>query len=197
MALNGVKRLVLPLWACLGVICAIAGAFRDASHLPPGSSASAVPQNHPPKRGSEVSNVPTSRIFVVDDELVIASTLATILDMNGFSARSFTRPLEALTAAQEDIPDLLISDVAMPDLSGIDLAIQMTAQHPHCKILLFSGQADTLDLLKRARYQGHHFRLLVKPVFPSELLAEIRKITSDEPVRRPESDPKVGLHLVS
>ena len=142
-----------------------------------------------------MSNVQPFRVFVVDDESVIASTLAAILDMNGFSARPFTRPLEVLAASRIDIPDLLISDVAMPDLSGVDLAIQMTAQHPRCKILLFSGQADTMDLLTRARHQGHHFRLLVKPVFPSELLTEIGEII-DQTDRRPESAPQAGLHLV-
>ena len=45
-----------------------------------------------------------SRIFVVDDELIIASTLATILRMNGFDALSFTRPQEALQAAREKVP---------------------------------------------------------------------------------------------
>ena len=120
-----------------------------------------------------MSSKPVPRIFVVDDEQVIASTLAIIFNMNGYSARCFTRPIEALTAAQSDIPDLLISDVAMPGLSGVDLAIQMRAQYPKCKILLFSGQAATLDLLEDARAQGHDFHLLQKPVHPTELLAEI------------------------
>jgi CheY-like chemotaxis protein len=40
--------------------------------------------------------------------------------MNGFSARFFTSPLEALAAARSESPDLLISDVAMPGISGID-----------------------------------------------------------------------------
>jgi len=119
---------------------------------------------------------PAPRIFVVDDEQVIASTLAAILNLNGYSARFFTRPLEALAAAQSDIPDLLISDVAMPGLSGVDLAIQMRARHPECKILLFSGQAATLDLLEDARNQGHDFHLLLKPVHPTELLSEIETL---------------------
>jgi RNA polymerase sigma factor for flagellar operon FliA len=113
------------------------------------------------------------RIFVVDDEHVIASSLAAILNMNGYSARSFTRPLEALIAAPSDTPDLLISDVAMPGFSGIDLAIQMRAQHPKCKMLLFSGQAATLGLLANARNQGHEFHVLSKPIHPTELFFEI------------------------
>jgi DNA-binding response OmpR family regulator len=127
-----------------------------------------------------VSSAPVSRIFVVDDEHVIAATLATILRMNGFSASFFTQPLEALTAARLDVPDLLISDVAMPGLSGVDLAIQMRAQCPECKILLFSGQAATFDMLEDARKQGYDFDLLAKPVHPTELLFQIGRLANRE-----------------
>jgi CheY-like chemotaxis protein len=119
-----------------------------------------------------------SCVFVVDDEPVIASSLAAILQMNGFSAKFFTCPLEALAAARSESPDLLISDVAMPGISGIDLAIQMRAQYPNCKILLFSGQAATSDLLESARAQGYDFRLLQKPVHPSEFLFEIGQLST-------------------
>jgi CheY-like chemotaxis protein len=121
-----------------------------------------------------VSNKQVTRIFVVDDEHVIASTLATILQQSGFSATSFTNPLEALERARTDAPDLLISDVMMPQLSGIDLAIQMKKECPGCQVLLFSGQAGTADLLQSARKQGHDFHLLSKPVHPTDLLQGIR-----------------------
>jgi DNA-binding response OmpR family regulator len=123
-----------------------------------------------------VSSNPVPRVFVVDDEPVIASTLAAILQMNGFSAKVFSCPLEALTAARLKAPDLLISDVVMPGISGIDLAIQMRAQYPTCKVLLFSGQAASLDLVDGARAEGHEFDLLLKPVPPTELLFEVGKI---------------------
>jgi CheY-like chemotaxis protein len=114
-------------------------------------------------------------VFVVDDEPVIASTLAAILRMHGFSAKFFTSPLEALAAARAKSPDLLISDVNMPSISGIELAIRMKALHPRCQILLVSGQPSTLDLLNSARAQSHDFDLLLKPVAPPALIAEIRK----------------------
>jgi DNA-binding NtrC family response regulator len=122
--------------------------------------------------------VSSTRVFVVDDEPLIASSLAAILQMNGFSARFFTCPLAALAAARSESPDLVISDVAMPGISGIDLAIQMSAQYPNCKILLFSGQAATSDLLESARAQGYDFRLLQKPVHPSEFLFEIGQLST-------------------
>ncbi len=125
-----------------------------------------------------MSSSPVAHIFVVDDEPLIASTLAAILQMNGFSAKFFSCPLEALAAARLKAPDLLISDVAMPGISGIDLAIQMRALYPTCKILLFSGQAATMDLLENARAQGYDFDLLLKPVPPTELLFEVGKMVN-------------------
>jgi CheY-like chemotaxis protein len=115
-----------------------------------------------------------SRVFVVDDERVIASTLTTILQVSGYDARCFVNPLEALEAARTAEPNLLISDVLMPELSGIDLAIRLKEQYPTCKVLLFSGQAMTADLLASAREQGHDFQLLAKPVHPTDLLARIK-----------------------
>jgi len=117
------------------------------------------------------------RIFVVDDEHVIASTLAMILQRSGFDAVSFTDPLQVGKAADLNPPDLLISDVVMPELSGIDLAIQLQASHPTCRVLLFSGQAATANLLDIARGNGHDFEVLSKPIHPTEFLQKIRKVT--------------------
>ena len=116
------------------------------------------------------------RVFVVDDEQVIAQTLALILQHNGFNATAFTNPLLAFETAKTEIPDLLISDVVMPEMSGVDLAIALHALCPSCKILLFSGQSVTTDLLSAAREKGHDFRLLSKPIHPSDLLAAIKTI---------------------
>jgi len=118
------------------------------------------------------------RVFVVDDEHVIASSLATILRYNGgFHATSFNDPLDALQAARLEAPDLLITDVVMPQLSGVDLAIQIQKQCPNCKVLLFSGQLATAHLLDSAHAQGFEFEVLSKPVHPADLLAGIQSLT--------------------
>ncbi|MBB5060460.1 CheY-like chemotaxis protein [Granulicella aggregans] len=114
-------------------------------------------------------------VFVVDDEIVIAETLVTILKRCGFEATSFNDPLKALANAEVGAPDMLISDVVMPQISGVELAIRLKALCPSCKILLFSGQAQTANLLEKARELGHDFNLLTKPVHPRELLRQIRE----------------------
>lgn len=122
------------------------------------------------------------RIFVVDDENSIASTLALILESDGFDATPFTEPLEALKASRSESPDLLLSDVMMPQLSGIDLAIQMLEHSPFCKVLLFSGMPDSANLLQDSREHGHSFELLAKPMDPPELLRRIQTAMEGTPL---------------
>ena len=70
------------------------------------------------------------RIFVVDDESIIASSLQLILMSQGFDAHSFADPLAALNAARSKSPDLLITDVMMPQMTGIELAVQIRQDCP-------------------------------------------------------------------
>jgi len=112
---------------------------------------------------------------VVDDEHVIADTLSIILNQNGFDAFPVYTGQEAIDRALNVAPDLLISDVIFKNesLTGIDVAIKVRQSLPSCKILLFSGQAATADLLEAARAQGHEFEILAKPVHPQDLLARL------------------------
>jgi CheY-like chemotaxis protein len=112
-------------------------------------------------------------VFLVDDQPVVASTLAAILKLDGYSATCFTCALKALAAVRLQPPDLLISEVMMPNISGIDLAIHVRAECPGCKILLFSGQTGTQDLLEDARDRGYHFEFLQKPIHPSAIRSRI------------------------
>jgi CheY-like chemotaxis protein len=114
------------------------------------------------------------RVLVVDDERVIADTLATILNQNGFEASAVYTGSAAVDSARASHPDLVISDVIMQDMNGIEAAIRIRQILPACKILLFSGQAATADLLEKARAQGHQFEILAKPVHPQDLLAKLK-----------------------
>jgi CheY-like chemotaxis protein len=114
------------------------------------------------------------KVLVVDDEHVIADTLAIILNQSGFEAFAVYSGIDAVEQARQQRPQLIISDVIMDDMDGIQAAIQIRRFLPECKILLFSGQAATADLLENARAQGHEFEILAKPVHPQDLLAKLR-----------------------
>ena len=115
-----------------------------------------------------------SRVLVVDDQNLIADTLVEILANLGFEAVAAYDGWEALDVAARFQPHWLISDVLMPRMNGVELAIAVRQKFPATEILLFSGQAATADLLERARSQGHEFEILAKPVHPTDLLAKLR-----------------------
>ena len=122
----------------------------------------------PPEWGRMSANA--RKILIVDDEPAIADTLATILAAKGYSTLTAYDPREALQLASSFQPDLLISDVMMPCMNGVELALRIKRELPECQILLFSGVASSSCLLQEARDQGYDFQFLNKPVHPKELL---------------------------
>jgi FixJ family two-component response regulator len=127
-------------------------------------------------QSDDVVQASRTLLFVVDDEEIIATTLALVLNGSGFEAVAFTQPLEALHAAEVRCPAILITDVAMPVLNGVDLAIQFKAIYPRCKVLLFSGAISTAARIEGARQKGFEFPILAKPVHPIELLTKLMQL---------------------
>jgi len=127
--------------------------------------------------GDEVDSIPL-HIYVVDDENVITSTLTRIFAQSGYISSGFTNPSGALESATAQPPDILLADVVMPGIDGIELAIEFQARFPKCKILLLSGQIVTTDLLELARKRGYDFPIMAKPVHPADLLAAIGNLTA-------------------
>jgi CheY-like chemotaxis protein len=113
------------------------------------------------------------RILVVDDERVVADSLALILNARGYHAKAVYCAEAAIEESVLLAPDVLISDVVMARMSGIDLAVHITNTVPICKILLISGQPETANLLLEAEAKGYRFELLNKPVHPEVVLQRI------------------------
>lgn len=112
-------------------------------------------------------------IMIVDDESVVADSLATILSRAGFATLTAYDGRTALELARAVPPELLISDVAMPAMSGIELAISIVTATPECKVLLFSGHATSKDLAA-ARSRGYNFPLIAKPIHPAEMVKRVQ-----------------------
>jgi CheY-like chemotaxis protein len=119
------------------------------------------------------------KILIVDDEPVITDTLSMILRQNGYDCMKAYDGESALEMALQTPPDLLLTDVVLPGMNGIQLAITVRGRIPKCKTLLLSGQAGTLQLLRDASVQGHDFEILTKPVHPSDLLKHIEYLLAE------------------
>src|ERR1051326_5211437 len=111
------------------------------------------------------------RVLIVDDDALIAESLADILNGEGFEATAVFSGQDAIEWARRTQPDIIVSDVVMPEMNGIEAATFIREFLPQCRIILFSGQALTNNLLAEARAQGQTFEMLAKPVNPYSLIA--------------------------
>ena len=127
------------------------------------------------------------RILIVDDEPVIANTLAEILSREGFESRAVYSGEEAIAIAEMFLPHAMISDVIMSGINGIQAAIEIRDRIPLCRILLFSANVMVADVLLEHSGLSLAFEILNKPVHPTELLAKLRamldEIRTDEEYR--------------
>jgi len=116
------------------------------------------------------------RVLVVDDERLITDTICAILNQNGFSAVGVYSGAEALEAADELRPHVVLSDVLMPSMSGVDLGIKLQIMFPDTKVILLSGHAATAVMIQRAEADGHKFTLFPKPIHPEDLISRLRNL---------------------
>lgn len=117
---------------------------------------------------------PAPLVLIVDDETSITMTCSAILEAHGYRTLVANDGLTALKMAQEARPDLVFSDVVMPGLNGVSLAIAIHDTLPGTGVLLFSGNTATADILADARVQGYEFNILAKPVPIPEMLAAVK-----------------------
>ena len=116
------------------------------------------------------------RILIADDEKTIADTLNLILTQVGYDVSVVYDGLSAVEMAKEWSPDLFLSDIYMPGISGIDAAIQVCELLPHCKVLLFTGQGDLQEIHDEIKAKCRRFDVFSKPIHPTELISRIREI---------------------
>jgi DNA-binding response OmpR family regulator len=121
----------------------------------------------------------SKRILVIDDETEIADSLRDIFVLHGYDAVAVYNGQAGIESARAHCPDIVVSDVVMPRLNGVDTVIAIKEFCAETHILLLSGQAATADILKKSRNQGHDFELMPKPVHPDALLKKLSLLWSE------------------
>ena len=125
--------------------------------------------------GTKDGSATRVKVLVADDEQLVANTLVAILNMSGFEAWAVYNGRAAVDALSGFEPDILISDVVMPEMNGIETAVAILEQRPNCKVVLLSGHAATADLLHATQAKGHCFEILAKPILPADLLGNLHR----------------------
>lgn len=133
----------------------------------------ANPRNR--ESGSEAAETVRPTVLVVDDERLIADTMTQILKRAGFGAWCAYDGQSALEMATRIIPDHVITDVVMPGMNGVELAIEIRKALPGTRVLLLSGQAGTHEILRSAQERGYVFDLVAKPIHPERLIARLKE----------------------
>ena len=123
--------------------------------------------------GSDKQN--RAKVLVVDDQRLIADTLTEILGRAGFDAVAAYDGFDALDKASRFHPHWVLTDVLMPRMNGVELAITFRKNYPGSSILLFSGQAGISEILHEGHRQGYQFELIAKPIHPMKLIERLKQ----------------------
>ena len=113
------------------------------------------------------------RILIVDDQVALADTLRQILERHGYECSVAHTGKQAIDQLTSFYPDLVLSDVIMPGMDGIEFARVAQNVLPGCPVLLCSGNATSQELIENAEADGEAIVVLPKPIAPRELLAQI------------------------
>jgi DNA-binding response OmpR family regulator len=120
------------------------------------------------------SSRPRPIALIADDEPFIGATLVEMLQEEGFDAIAVSDGESAVFWAEKAKPDYVIADVVMPKLNGIEVAKRLQKSVPTAKLIVFSGQAGSAELIEKAQAEGLIFEVLAKPIRPEALLAKMR-----------------------
>jgi CheY-like chemotaxis protein len=112
-------------------------------------------------------------LMILDDDNAVRHTWTIIFRQQGYKVVPVDRGEAAIDAARDEAPDLLLADIHLPDMSGIEAARRVRQIAPACHVLLISGDSDSSEALDAARAQGVTFEVLPKPISPTDLIKRI------------------------
>lgn len=115
-------------------------------------------------------------ILLVDDEVEFASTLAERLELRGINARVAYDGESALKAVAENEPQVMVLDVMMPGIKGLDVLQRVREEHPKVRVILLTGQGKTRDGIEGMRFGA--FAYMMKPLDLDDLIRTLAEAIS-------------------
>ena len=115
----------------------------------------------------------TIKILLVDDEAEFVKTLAERIQIRGFDVRYALNGEEALAACKNGVPDVMVLDLKMPGMEGMDVLRQVKKNHPDVEVMILTGHGSKKDEMQARRIGA--FDYLQKPVGIEALIESIRQ----------------------
>jgi two-component system cell cycle response regulator CpdR len=119
------------------------------------------------------------RILLAEDDAAMRTYLKRALEQAGFSVMAVSCGTEALPLIETEIYDLLLSDIVMPEMDGIELAQRCNELSPGTKVMFITGFAA---VSLRASHDAPHAKMLSKPFHLKDLVMEVERMFQDSAV---------------
>lgn len=130
--------------------------------------------------------MPTSHILVVEDDAELRSILVQRLEESGYRVSSVDNGRSALDSVQEEVPDLVLLDVMIPEVDGLEVCRQLRASHPLIYVILLTARTQEMDRVVGLEVGADDY--VTKPFSLSELVARVRSALRRIRLTTEESD---------
>jgi CheY-like chemotaxis protein len=121
------------------------------------------------------------RILIVDDEELQRMTMRSRLQSAGFTVELASGGQEALAKIQQQPYDVVLLDIRMPDLDGIEVLSRITKQYPRTEVIMMTGFADFMTAVECLKNGARDY--LVKPIHPTELVTRLNTLLRERELR--------------
>lgn len=115
-----------------------------------------------------------ARLLIVDDDETVASVVVTYLERAGHEARHLGDGLEAMDSVRANAPDLLVLDLMLPGLDGIEVCRRVRASWPHLPVIMLTALAEPQDRIAGLEVGADDY--VTKPFSPRELVLRVDSV---------------------
>ncbi|MBT3251348.1 MAG: response regulator [Candidatus Marinimicrobia bacterium] len=122
------------------------------------------------------------RILVVDDEKLIVEYVSMGLEMEGYEVISFTEPKKAVEYLRNNPIDLVLTDLKMPEISGLDIVQVVSESQVDAEVIIFTGYASLDSAIEAVRENVYDY--VQKPLELKDLILTIKRALDTQAVRR-------------
>lgn len=111
-------------------------------------------------------------LLIVDDEIEFAATLAERMELRGIATQTANNGKEALEMVHASPPDLVVLDLKMPDMSGLEVLQSIKSMHPSIEVIMLTGHGSTASGIEGMEKGA--FDYIMKPVDLNDLLEKLK-----------------------